>query len=180
MNKKLLLLQLLTVSLVITTLVAVSAGNYYYPTRTYFYPTPQYYQSSNYYNAPTITERTSSSNENSLSYNRNSQGRLFERNSRYDEFLKIGKSGRVTRTVSATESERYIGGVQIENTLSQSKANSASNFNNIPTNPTIYNGDSYYRALPKYNYYDYSQDSYTKPYYYMPRYDSKGYYNWRY
>ncbi len=39
--------------------------------------------------------------------------------------------------------------------------------------------DTNWRYKRAYNYYDYGDDEYGRPYYYEPRY-SKGHYNWRY
>lgn len=155
-----------------------SAG--YYPDY-YYSPSPRndYIKTPTFYNAPTIIDKTSSLNEGSFANNRNYQGPIIQRDTRYDEFLKVGKSGRVTRTVTAQTSERYVGAVQIDNTLSQNRNSYNREFNSIPTNPTYYT-ESSFRTLPKYNYYDYGPNNYGRSYYYAPRYDSGGYYNWRY
>lgn len=169
-----------TLALLILTLTpALASYHYSYdPNNNYGYPN---YNSYPTHNAPTITDRANSINEGSSSYNRNYQGPIIQRDTKYDEFLKIGKSGRVLRTISSTTSERYVGGTQVETANTQNKNNYNRDYTSIPNNPAYYSESSYFRSLPRYNYLDYGSDRYGKSYYYEPRYDdNKGFYNWRY
>ncbi len=160
----------------------VSASSYYYPSQTYYYPSSsQYTKYPTYYNAPTIIDKTSSLNQDTLTYSKSYQGPIIQKDTKYDEFLKIGKSGRVTRTISAQTSERYVGAVQLENKDSKTLSSYNQDYNYIPNNPTYYDGGySSFRYTPTYNYNNYGPDSYLNNYYYSPRYNSQGYYNWRY
>jgi len=153
-----------------------SAGYYYPPMSNYQYPSTSAYQ----YNAPSIINKVSNIDDNKQFLSRNYQGPIIQKDTRYDEFLKIGKSGRVTRTISATTSERYIGDVQNELITSEQGRNYQNEYNYIPNNPTIYSQDVSFRLLPTYDYSRYGPDRYGGSYYYSPRYDPRGYYNWRY
>lgn len=151
-------------------------GGYHYFSPSYSYSYPSYTSS---YNPTLITDRVSSLDQGSSIYNRNFQGPIIQRDTKYDEFLKIGKSGRIYRTVSSQTSERYLGGTQIESFQSNDKRTYNKELSSIPTSAKDY--DPYFRSLPSYDYSAYGQDKYGKPYYYQPIYNpDKGYYNWRY
>lgn len=184
MNKKLRLFGVALMTSIFLLNLASAGYSYYYPKSYYSYPS--YNQESQqeifpkYYNAPTIADRTANSDFAGASFNRNYQGPILERTTRYDEFTKIGKSGRLLRTVSATTSERYVGASESESRASESRSQNARDYISTPQNPTLYDGGSFWRNKESFNYDVYGSNSYTRPYYYAPRYDSSGYYNWRY
>ncbi len=148
-------------------------SSYSNPSFAYTYPIYQY--------APDINNKVSSFKDSSSSFNRNYQGPMIDRTTSYDEYLKIKATGKVIRTISARTSEKYLGAKETESLNSQTNSRYNSDYSLTSPNPIYYNGGSYWRSEPSYNYESFGRDSYNSRYYYQPRYDSSlGYYNWRY
>jgi len=172
---------LITGFIFLSLLLSLTSVQAYHGGYHYFSPSSSYYPSytSSSYNPTFITDRVSSLDRSSSIYSRNFQGPIIQRDTKYDEFLKIGKSGRVYRTVSSQTSERYLGGTQVESFQSDDKRAYNKELDSIPISTRDY--DPYFRSLSSYDYSAYGKDKYGKPYYYQPTYNpDKGYYNWRY
>ena len=187
MHKKVILLAFAVFFLFLTlnsVLAYHYSSNYNYPTYTYSYPSYNrdysFQQFPSYINSPIINDKLFNSAQSMNSFNRNFQGPIIQRDTNYDEKLKI-KGSRISRTISATTSEKYIGAVLIENGISQASDLNSRDFSSVPTNPSSYNGGSYWRFQDEYKPVFYGRDSYTNDYYYKPKYDwNNGHYNWRY
>ncbi len=169
----------------ITGLASAGGYTYYYPRHTYSYSYPVYEMQNqefpSYTNLPTIKDTSSNSASAASSYSRNYQGPIIERITKYDELTQIGRRGRSTKTVSLLTTEKYIGASESEVRGSEARTQSNKDYSLTPDNPTIFDGGSLWRYRETFNRDVYSRNSYRKPYYYAPTYDStRGYYNWRY
>ncbi len=156
----------------------VTAGySYNYPQRYYSYPSYENYKSASYSDTPVISDKIKDASDKSSFYNREYQGPVMQKDTRYDEFLKVGKSGRVTRTVSYQTSERYVGNIEREAKGESESKLYERDYSSVPTRSS-YSQESSFRDAHVYNSYDYG-NGYGNNYYYSPKY-SNGYYNWRY
>ena len=184
------LFALALVSLVITINLASAGYSYYNPGYKYSYPN-QYSQeiikdnqvNPSFINLPAISDKTSSINNENNFFTRNYQGPVIEKTTKYDEFFQISKRGKLTKSISSTTTERYIGALESLSKGSEIRSGYNRDYSNIPTNHYYYEGGSAWRYKSSFNAIDYSKgfNTYTRPYYYDGRYDSqKGYYNWRY
>ncbi len=163
--------------------IAFAGYSYYYPRYDkynypkYSYDTEEQYEIfPKYINYPDIKNKVSDSSSTYGSYTRDYQGQIIERKTKYKESLIIGKSGRVSKTISASSTEKLIGPLEYENQVFSNKNQYIQNYAYSPNNPSVYEGGSLWRYKESY---DDNSRSYNK-YYYQPRYDSNGYYNWRY
>lgn len=186
MNKKLCLFGVALLTSIFLLSLASAGYSYRYPTHYYsssytFTPTveSQFERDPSFINQPTVNYKSTNNNLASSFYNRNYQGPVIERTTRYDELTRL-KRGRFFRLISETTSERYVGASESENRGLESRSENSQEYNSIPTNPAVYEGGSLWRHKASYEPQLYNQNSYTQPYYYAPRYDSRGYYNWRY
>ena len=186
MNKKICLFGVTLLATMFLINLASAGYSYSYPTSYYsssYVLTPtvesQFEKAPSFINQPTVNYKTVNNNAASSFYNRNYQGPVIERTTRYDELTRI-KRGKLFRLVSETTTERYVGAAESESRGSQSQSENTKDYSSIPTNPTVYDGGSLWRYKSSFEPQITNQNSYTKPYYYAPRYDSRGYYNWRY
>ena len=184
MYKKTITLAALILSTLILTITQVSAGyKYYHPGYVYSYPTYEesYQIFPKFQNLPSITNTISNKDREVLAYTRNYQGRIIEKTTKYDEITLVGKRGRLTRTISASTTERFIGPSEYVQFGSESSQSQNQQYTFTPQNPSYYDGGLSWKSKDTYEFRTYGRDSYTKPYYYSPRYDYKrDYYNWRY
>ncbi len=168
-------------SLLFLTVISLSLISAYHNT---YLPYTSYEENDNVYpyfeNHPTIVNsQTYSNNANSFN-NVDYQGPIIEKDSYYNEDLLIKKSGRTQQSISFVTSERYHGSTYTQNQGSQSSINSNNQYMYLPQNPSVYDGGSSWRYKELYTYQNYGRDRYGSNYYYSPRYDSSGFYNWRY
>ncbi len=130
--------------------------------------------------APNINDRTLRNFDNSAFSTRSYQGPISERTITFDDVTKVGKRGRFSRAISYKVNEKYAGATEQISTGSQISDSAGTEFTQTSPAPLSYTGGSTWRYPPSYEARDYGSNSYNRDYYYKPRYNSRGFYNWRY
>lgn len=90
------------------------------------------------------------------SYNLKYQGPLSERTTSYEMLYTRSKKGAILYAIRATTNEKYSGETLALTKSSQDKSNSGAQASSTSNNPTTFNGGSFWRYEP---YYDYGSSS---------------------
>lgn len=118
-----------------------------------------------------------SSNFDSNSYSKISQGPLIDRTTKYDEYLTTDGWDRITRTINIRTYDKYLGAYESVSSNSQNRQSSGSDYATFYDSD--YDGGFSWSQQSEYDKADYGKDSYWDTYYYAPRLDN-GHYVWRY